>query len=400
MENKFENLVKILPSLLDSGFEKSAKSTNIFELVKVLTDFDYAHIYFLNPDSVNLKYCSNQEITEKTFYIEQSIKSKLFSTKNEIFSSNDELAKLLKLKYKSNLLIKLIIKNSTYGIAILSKSQPNFYTEKDLEISEAIGKIISYKIKDVELADVFKSQIKALADSVVKIKTADKVKSEFLANISHELRTPLNAIIGFSEILANGFYGKLNEKQTEFVDDIYISGIHLLEMINELLDISKIEAGAMSLNLNDFPVAIILDEVTNVLTPLAIKKEIEIEKIIEYDNDIFADYQKIKQILYNLISNAIKFSPENDRISIKIFAENKQLIIEVKDNGVGIAPENHKKIFEKFIQLENSYTKSESSTGLGLAITKKLVLMHKGTIKVKSELNNGATFIVQIPCIK
>lgn len=402
MENndKYEKLVNNIPAFLDSGFDPSTNRVGIFDEIKKIMSFDEGYIYFLNPESIQLKY-SDVEVSSQTtenIHINSGIKNELFSTKNTIISADNELIKLLNLKKKSFLIIKLIIKNSVFGIAILSKSEPNFYTADDLPISSAIGSIISYKIKDLELADVFKTQIKALAENVISTKNADKIKTEFLANISHELRTPLNAIIGFSEILANGFYGELNKKQTEFVDDIYISGIHLLGMINELLDISKIEAGAMSFNPASFFTNIAIDEVTNVISPLALKKHIKINKMIEEDYEIFADYQKIKQIFYNLISNAIKFSPNNDKIEIKIYKNLQFLVIEVSDNGVGIAPENQKIIFEKFTQLENALTKKESSTGLGLTITKKLVQMHNGTITVKSELNQGATFIVKLPC--
>lgn len=399
-DDKYKKLVNSLPAFLDSGIDSKLNHFGIFEEIKKLINFDESYIYFLNPENIQLKYSdinSSAQIAEN-IQINANLKNELFSTKNAVVAADNKLIKLLNLKNESFLIIKLIIKNSVYGLVILSKSEPNFYSEEDLQISSAIGSIIAYKIKDLELADVFKTQIKALADNVISSKNADKIKTEFLANISHELRTPLNAIIGFSEILANGFYGKLNEKQTEFVDDIYISGIHLLGMINELLDISKIEAGAMNFNPASFFTNIAVDEVTNIISPLALKKQIKINKIIEDDYEIFADYQKIKQILYNLISNAIKFSPNNDSIEIKIYKNLQFLVIEVTDNGVGIAPENHKIIFDKFTQLENSLTKKESSTGLGLTITKKLVQMHNGTITVKSELNQGATFIVKLPC--
>lgn len=249
----------------------------------------------------------------------------------------------------------------------------------------------------MELSEVFKYQLKALSASVLLVKESEKVKTEFLANVSHELRTPLNSIIGFSEILANGFYGGLNEKQSEFVRDINVSGLHLLGMINEILDISKIEAHAMNLNKSEFSINLAVVEVVNVLKPLADIKSVKIAIDIEKDANIYADFQKIKQILYNLLSNAIKFSPERDSILVKVRFENNNLIIEVQDNGVGIAPENHQKIFEKFVQLENAYTKKESSTGLGLTITKELAQMLGGKINIESNIGEGAKFIVILP---
>lgn len=400
-ENKYISLIQHFSTILDSSFDYNQSSNSIFTAIKSIIDFDNAYIAYLSSDNFKISYVSNinDKRLNQVIYLNTKLKNELFSTENKILNADNKVIKLLELnENKSFIITKLIIKNTTYGFILLCKSDAEFYTKEDLEISSAIGSIISYKIKDIELSDVFKSQIKALAGNVVEIKAADKIKTEFLANISHELRTPLNAIIGFSEILKNGFYGKLNEKQTDFVDDIHISGIHLLGMINELLDISKIEAGAMNLNKTKFKIDLLVNEVVNVVAPLAIKKQIKIVTSIKYNKEIIADYQKIKQILYNLISNAIKFSPENDSIEIQIFKEKSDLFIQVNDHGVGIALENHKKIFDKFVQLENSLTKTESSTGLGLTITKKLVQLHNGTITVKSELGKGATFIVKLPC--
>ena len=259
---------------------------------------------------------------------------------------------------------------------------------------------------------MFKIQIKALKDWIIekqeayktikdqneRILEADKVKNEFLANISHELRTPLNSILGFADILTTQIYGDLNPKQTEYINDIKVSGTHLLGMINEILDMSKIEAHAMKIVKSTFPISRALTEVCNILLPLAQKKNIHINAAMAFDFDVFADYQKIQQILYNLVSNAIKYSPENDEIEIAVAHTGKSFQIAVHDNGIGIDPKYHGKIFAKFVQLDSAYTKKESSTGLGLTITKELVELHGGKISLISEVNNGSTFIVEIPC--
>ena len=226
---------------------------------------------------------------------------------------------------------------------------------------------------------------------------ADKVKNEFLANISHELRTPLNSILGFADILNTQLYGKLNAKQEEYINDIRVSGTHLLGMINEILDMSKIEANAMKIVKSTFWISRAMDEVCNILQPLAQKKNINLVKSLQVDFEVFADYQKIQQILYNLVSNAIKYSPENNNVDIVITSDADSFKIAVHDNGVGIDKKYHGKIFAKFVQLDNAYTKTESSTGLGLTITKELVELHEGRISVISEVNNGSTFIVEIP---
>ena len=198
-------------------------------------------------------------------------------------------------------------------------------------------------------------------------------------------------------MLSNGFYGGLNEKQKEFVNEINVSGIHLSGMINEILDISKIEAHAMKLNITEFLPSFAINEAVNTVKSLAEKKSIKIIVNNSVEKHIRADFQKLIQILFNLLSNAIKFSPNKELIHLNSFLKDDCFVIEVVDRGIGIAKENYKKIFEKFVQLENAYNKKESSTGLGLTITKEFVQLHGGEISVKSELGEGATFIVKLP---
>lgn len=400
MNNVYQRAIKYLPTFFDNRLQVDAYGSGIFEPLKKIIDFDEAYIFFLNPDRISLKYVfseAKRHSIDDVFPINKDIKNDLFLPQNMIFDSKNSLIKLLCVENnKSFLTSKLIIRETVYGFILLCKKEESYYGSEYIDISTAVGAAISYNIKDIELSGIFKTQLQALAESVVETKAAEKIKTEFLANISHELRTPLNAIIGFSEILSEKLFGNLNEKQEEYVHEIRVSGIHLLEMINEILDISKIEANAMSLNKSEFMISQATDEVINVLNPLLDKKSISLEKNIT-DGNVFADFQKIKQILYNLLSNAIKFSHDNGKIEVKVEFDKKMFMIEVKDFGIGIEPKNQKKIFEKFIQLENAYTKKESSTGLGLTITKELVEMHKGTISVESKINKGATFIVKIP---
>lgn len=414
----YKKAIKYLPTFFDSQLQFDTHGAGIFEPFRNIIDFDEGYIFFLNPDSLRLKYIFGKDrkhSVDDVFPIDMEIKRDLFSHSNMIFDSSSLLIKLLKLKNtKSFLTSKLVIRNTVYGFVLLCKKEECFYKPQDAEVATAIGAIISYKIKDVELSDIFKIQLQALKDGLVQTKLAyktikqqnlkilesDRVKNEFLANISHELRTPLNAIIGFSEILSAKFFGELNEKQGEYVNDIYISAIHLLGMINEILDISKIEARAMNLNRTEFVISQAVDEVVNVVKPLADKKLISIQKNIVQDENIFADFLKIKQILYNLLSNAIKFSNEKGKISVKVKFNKNNFIMEVKDSGIGIDKKYHDEIFAKFVQLENAYTKTESSTGLGLTITKELVEMHKGEIIVQSEIGKGTTFIITIPLLK
>ncbi|MCQ2754495.1 MAG: HAMP domain-containing histidine kinase, partial [bacterium] len=316
-----------------------------------------------------------------------------------------------KLKKKSYIVAKLNIRSTVFGILLLAKHEADYYKKADLEVLEAATSILSYVLKDVELSNVFKMQLKALKDGIVekneayktikeqneKILEADKVKNEFLANISHELRTPLNSILGFSEILGTKLYGDLNSKQEEYITDIKVSATHLLGMINEVLDMSKLEANAMKIVKSTFWISRAVDEVCNIISPLAEKKNITVTKNLDVDFEVFADYQKIQQILYNLTSNAIKFTPENGQVDITAKIDNDNFKLIVHDNGCGIEKKYHGKIFAKFVQLDSAYTKKESSTGLGLTITKELVELHNGKISVLSEVNNGSTFVVEIP---
>jgi len=415
MSNLCEKAIKFLPTFFNNRLEFDVHGAGIFEPLRNIIDFDEAYVFFLNPDSIKLKYLFGKDRKHSigdVFKINPEIKADLLSSASKIFDSKNALVELLNLENnKSFLISKLVIKDTVFGFVLLCKSEELFYTSEYLDIANAVGSVISYNIKDIELSGVFKTQLKALTDSVVerhsayktiekqnlKIIEADKVKTEFLANISHELRTPLNAIIGFSEVLSNKFYGELNEKQDEFVNDIHVSGIHLLGMINEILDIAKIEAHAMTLNKEKFSISRAVEEVVNIVRPLADKKSIVLEKNIVHNKDLFADFQKIRQILYNLLSNAIKFSHISGKIIVNVDFTKTSLIIEVKDSGIGIALNDQERIFDKFVQLENTYTKKESSTGLGLTITRELVEMHKGTISVKSSAGKGATFVVKIP---
>lgn len=402
-----------LPDLFKINLKNDKNGCSIFSKLSKFFDFDFGYIYYLNPDSLQLKYSTvNQELIDSVFKMNKTDLDFLYSSEGAILDEKSSIIKNLNfIGGKSYLIHKLSVGETVYGVIILGKKSKNFYTKKDLAVIKSCSSIISYVIKDLELSNVFKIQLKALKDGLMeknnaykiikeqneKILEADKAKSEFIANVSHELRTPLNAILGFSEILESGVQGKLNPKQAEYISDIRVSGTHLLGIINEILDISKIEANAMSLIKSDFDLRMAIIEVANILKPIADKKKVKI--IITCDDNFIvnADPQKIHQILYNLISNAIKFSPENDEVEICAEHHKKNFVIKVHDNGIGIDKKYHGKIFAKFVQLDSAYTKKGSSTGLGLTITKDLTELHGGKISVVSEVNNGSTFVVDIP---
>ncbi len=231
-----------------------------------------------------------------------------------------------------------------------------------------------------------------------KLETANRLKSEFLATMSHELRTPLNSIIGFSELLEEGTYGNLNEKQGKCVGNIVVSSRHLLQLINDVLDLAKVESGTIEVHLEKLSLHSAMEMVRSVVEPLAAKKDITMD--VEFRDDVefvSADPARFKQILYNLLSNAIKFTPSGGRVTIEVAHENGDVEISVTDTGIGISEKDQERIFSEFLQVEGSYARKYEGTGLGLALTKKLVELHGGRIWVTSSPGAGSRFTFSIP---
>ncbi len=226
---------------------------------------------------------------------------------------------------------------------------------------------------------------------------ASRAKSDFLANMSHELRTPLNAIIGFAEILRDELIGPINDDQKECVNDIRISGQHLLEMINDILDLSKIEAGKMFLQLEEFAIVDAVEEVNTIISSLARQKDIQLTLSCPQNAMIEADRVKVKQIFYNLLSNAVKFTPEGGKVTTNLNITHSTLQVEVIDTGIGIAEEDRMKLFAPFTQIDTSKSRRFGGTGLGLALTQRLIELHGGEIQVTSEEGKGSTFSFSIP---
>jgi PAS domain S-box-containing protein len=231
------------------------------------------------------------------------------------------------------------------------------------------------------------------------LQEANRMKSEFLANMSHELRTPLNGIIGFSEFLIDEKAGKVSAKQTEYLGDILSSGRHLLQLINDVLDLSKVEAGKMELLPEKFVLPKAIEEVCSVISSLARKKNIAIRREIAPSiENVTLDQQKFKQVLSNLLSNAVKFTEDGGRVEILASPyEPNCLRFQVRDTGIGIKAEDFEKLFVEFEQVDSSLARRYQGTGLGLALTKKIVEFQKGTITIESEPGVGSTFTVTLP---
>jgi PAS domain S-box-containing protein len=230
-----------------------------------------------------------------------------------------------------------------------------------------------------------------------ELESASRHKSEFLANMSHELRTPLNAVIGFSEVLSERMFGELNEKQDEYLKDIHASGQHLLSLINDILDLSKIEAGKMELEPLDFDLPMTIDNALMLVRERAARRGIALHRAVdERLGQVEADERKIRQVLLNLLSNAIKFTPEGGRVEVAAKPVDGFIEVSVSDTGVGIAPADQEAVFEEFRQVGTADKRVEG-TGLGLALSRKFVELHGGKIWVKSQVGAGSTFTFSVP---
>jgi PAS domain S-box-containing protein len=231
-----------------------------------------------------------------------------------------------------------------------------------------------------------------------RLEESSRLKSGFLTNVSHELRTPLNAIIGFSQMLCRDAVGPLQPKQRRYVDNVLSSSRHLLSLINDLLDISKIEAGKMDLKLHSLSVSELLQDAAGVIRGMADQKQIQVEvERPRADLAVWGDAGRLKQVILNLLSNAIKFTPAGGRVRVGASKLGTMVQLQVIDTGIGVAAGDQDRIFGEFQQVDGSETREFPGTGLGLALTRKLVEMHGGSIQIQSDLGKGSTFTVTLP---
>jgi GAF domain-containing protein len=298
---------------------------------------------------------------------------------------------LARLGYRSLLAVPLLREQRIMGgITIYRRSTGSFSPE----VINLLQTFATQSVLAIQNARLFRE----IEEKSKQIEAANRHKSEFLANMSHELRTPLNAIIGFSEVLGERMFGELNEKQAEYTEDILSSGRHLLSLINEILDLSKVEAGRMELEVATFDLPLAIDNARTFVRERAAKHGINLDVTVdERLGDFVGDERKIKQILLNLLSNAVKFTPEGGRIGINARQADGSVEISVSDTGIGISPEDQAKIFEEFRQVGGDYAHKREGTGLGLTLAKKFVELHGGRIWVESEVGKGSTFSFTLP---
>jgi len=249
-----------------------------------------------------------------------------------------------------------------------------------------------------QLQDYTTGLERKVSEKTAQLELANRHKSEFLANMSHELRTPLNAVIGFSEALDEEMFGALNAKQKEYVRDINASGQHLLSLINDILDLAKVEAGRMEVDLREFDVGRALENARTLIRERAHSRGLRLEFAVDEGLGTWvADERKFKQVVVNLLSNAVKFTPPGGLITLAAERSSEALVVRVSDTGPGIAPADQDAIFHEFRQLTASGEARHEGTGLGLSLSKRLVELHGGTIAVQSAPGEGSTFTVCFP---
>jgi len=286
--------------------------------------------------------------------------------------------------------VPLLRHDEAIGTIAVNRQEPGGFTDDEIALLQTFADQAVIAIENVRLFKELEAANRELA-------AASQHKSEFLANMSHELRTPLNAIIGFSEVLSERMFGELNEKQEEYSKDIHASGQHLLALINDILDLSKIEAGRMELELTEFDLPTALDNALMLVRERAQRRSLTLHKDVDAGvGQIQGDERKIRQVVLNLLSNAIKFTPEGGRIELAAVPKGGCVKVSVSDTGVGIAPEDQEKVFEEFRQVGTADKKAEG-TGLGLTLCRKFIELHGGRIWVRSQLGAGSTFTVTIP---
>jgi GAF domain-containing protein len=295
------------------------------------------------------------------------------------------------LGYRSILAVPLLLEDRIMGGLTVWRKQPGGFAPEVVHLLQTFAAQSSLALQNARL-------FREIADKSRQLEAASRHKSEFLANMSHELRTPLNAIIGFSEVLAERMFGEVNEKQAEYLQDILSSGRHLLSLINDILDLSKVEAGRLELELGRFHLPTALDNALILVRERATRHGVTLTQTVDPGvGDIVADERKVKQILLNLLSNAVKFTPEGGRVGLTATAAEDGITIAVSDTGIGIAPEDQAAIFEEFRQVGRDDTRTQEGTGLGLTLAKKFVELHGGRIWVRSQVGQGSTFTFTLP---
>ena len=301
------------------------------------------------------------------------------------------LDQLARAGWRSMLAVPLLREDRILGALVVRRRTTGEFSEQITELLETFASQSALAIQNARL-------YQELALKTHELEVASRHKSEFLASMSHELRTPLNAVIGFSEVLLDRLFGDLNEKQEEYLEDIRSSGRHLLDLLNEILDLSKVEAGKMELELSPTPVREALEHGIAMVRERGSRQGQSLDVALDPDVDaVLADPLRLKQVVLNLLTNAVKFTPEGGRIEVRATRVADEIHVTVEDSGIGIADEDMERIFESFQQGRREVSDSAEGTGLGLTLSKRIVELHGGRLWVESRLGEGSAFTFTLP---
>lgn len=313
---------------------------------------------------------------------------------------------------RAKLAAPIIFEDKLWGLLIAHQcNEPRQWTDSEKSLLTSIAEQLAIAIHQAELMQTLTQEKQTLEqrviertiglrDALLAAEAASRLRSEFLATISHELLTPLTYVIGMSSTLLRWPLGELSQRQRGYLQKIHDSGEHLLEMINDILDLSQIEAGKTALNISEFSLVNVAENAIESLRNKAISEQINLNLDLQIDprrDRFIADAERVEQILWNLLTNAIKFTPESGSVTLRLWVEDDTAIFQVEDTGIGIREEQLPLLFEKFQQLDTPYRRRYEGTGLGLALTKQLVELHRGRIEVESTISIGSIFTVWIP---
>ncbi|MCU0480059.1 MAG: GAF domain-containing protein [Anaerolineae bacterium] len=407
---------------LESVARVSTATTNLLVLDELLEQVAnltkdefglyHAHIYLLNENEDALVVAAGAgevgklmkasrhqiRLSREHSLVVQAYKTGKAVIVNDVQAEENFLPNPLLPDTRAEIAVPFVIGNRVLGVFDLQAAEVGRFTDEDVKIKSILADQIAIAIQNAQFFETLDEQARREREIADKLRDVDRLKSQFLANMSHELRTPLNSIIGYSEVLLDGVDGELTPDAEEDVEAIHNSGKHLLSLINEILDLAKIEAGEMRLDRKPIDLVTSVKEIVQTAQVLVKNKSVVLEMVEETAiPTVLGDQIRLRQIIWNLVSNAVKFT-ESGSVRIHL---NKQddntVVVMVKDTGVGISAEKLGVVFERFSQVDGSSTRRAGGTGLGLTITKQLVEMHNGEIFVESELGKGSTFWFTLP---